>query len=234
MRIVRIILKNKKDMRRQTVYFAALGFIIVSSILASCKRKDTFAYTHNYRIDSISIHRIEIGDTTNNDSVLYLFDANLSDCNIEINDELSGRYSHDLGSIDSICSIGFFRENEEFKDSSINVYKRYNNIKLKHIFLKENASVDREADINSSYNVESLTDMIELLNDGYGCSSFGLNDSLKHFYAIFSVDKRHALPDSMSLRFENRNLSARINNHTIKKYFVSRIRDAIYGEEIKY
>ena len=76
--------------KKHIIQIILLLFILVSGLF-SCKRKDTFVYTHNYRIDSISMYRIDINDTTNTANALYLFDAIVSDCNQETNDKLSGR-----------------------------------------------------------------------------------------------------------------------------------------------
>ena len=115
-------------------YLISISFMLTVfvSVLFSCKRKDTFVYTHNYRIDSISMYRIDINDTINTANALYLFDAIVSDCNQETNDKLSGRLSHDLGSIDSICAISFFKKNQEIPDSTISIYKKYNDVNITH------------------------------------------------------------------------------------------------------
>ena len=129
-------------------YLISISFMLTVfvSVLFSCKRKDTFVYTHNYRIDSISMYRIDINDTINTANALYLFDAIVSDCNQETNDKLSGRLSHDLGSIDSICAISFFKNNLEIPDSTISIYKKYNDVNITHIYLKENAHGDKPAE----------------------------------------------------------------------------------------
>jgi len=205
-----------------------LLLIIFVSGLFSCKRKDTFVYTHNYRIDSISMYRIDINDTTNTANALYLFDAIVSDCNQETNDKLSGRLSHDLGSIDSICGISFFKSNQEIPDSTINIYKKYNDTKISHIYLKENAQTENEAKVEPK-NIVTLNDAMKILQNAYIRSSWGINDSLIHFYFIFSIDKKQVLPDSMSIKFQDRNLSTKIINSPVKKYVVSRIKE---GEDL--
>ena len=207
-------------------YLISISFMLTVfvSVLFSCKRKDTFVYTHNYRIDSISMYRIDINDTINTENVLFLFDAIVSDCNQETNDKLSGRLSHDLGSIDSICGISFFKKNQETPDSTINIYKKYNNTNISHIYLKENAHTENEAKVEP-WNLVTLNDVIEILQNRYLSGSRGINDSLRHFYFIFTIDKKQALPDSMSIKFQDRNLSTKIVNSPVKKYVVSRFKE---------
>ncbi len=207
-------------------YLISISFMLIVflSVLFSCKRKDTFVYTHNYRIDSISMYRIDINDTINTANALYLFDAIVSDCNQETNDKLSGRLSHDLGSIDSICGISFFKKNQETPDSTINIYKKYNNTNISHIYLKENAHTENEAKVEP-WNLVTLNDVIEILQNRYLSGSLGINDSLRHFYFIFSIDKKQALPDSISIKFQDRNLSTKIVNSPVKKYVVSRFKE---------
>ncbi len=211
-------------------YLISISFMLIVflSVLFSCKRKDTFVYTHNYRIDSISMYRIDINDTINTANALYLFDAIVSDCNQETNDKLSGRLSHDLGSIDSICGISFFKKNQETPDSTINIYKKYNNTNISHIYLKENAHTENEAKVEP-WNLVTLNDVIEILQNRYLSGSLGINDSLRHFYFIFSIDKKQALPDSISIKFQDRNLSTKIVNSPVKKYVVSRFKE---GEDL--
>ena len=211
-------------------YLISISFMLTVfvSVLFSCKRKDTFVYTHNYRIDSISMCRIDINDTINTENVLFLFDAIVSDCNHETNDKLSGRLSHDLGSIDSICGISFFKKNQEIQDSTINIYKKYNNTNISHIYLKENAHGENEAKVEPK-NLVTLNDAMEILQNAYLRSSWGINDSLIHFYFIFSIDKKQALPDSMSIKFQDRSLSTKIVNSPVKKYVVSRFKE---GEDL--
>ena len=211
-------------------YLISISFMLTVfvSVLFSCKRKDTFVYTHNYRIDSISMYRIDINDTINTANALYLFDAIVSDCNQETNDKLSGRLSHDLGSIDSICGINFFKKNQEIPDSTINIYKKYNDINITHIYLKENAHGENEAKVES-WNLVNLNDAIEILQNRYLSGSRGINDSLRHFYFIFTIDKKQALPDSMSIKFQDRSLSTKIVNSPVKKYVVSRFKE---GEDL--
>ena len=207
-------------------YLISISFMLTVfvSVLFSCKRKDTFVYTHNYRIDSISMYRIDINDTINTANALYLFDAIVSDCNQETNDKLSGRLSHDLGSIDSICGISFFKNNQEIPDSTISIYKKYNDVNITHIYLKENAHGENEAKVES-WNLVNLNDAIEILQNRYLSGSRGINDSLRHFYFIFTIDKKQALPDSMSIKFQDRNLSTKIVNSPVKKYVVSRFKE---------
>ena len=207
-------------------YLISISFMLTVfvSVLFSCKRKDTFVYTHNYRIDSISMYRIDINDTINTANALYLFDAIVSDCNQETNDKLSGRLSHDLGSIDSICGISFFKNNQEIPDSTISIYKKYNDVNITHIYLKENAHGENEAKVES-WNLVNLNDAIEILQNRYLSGSRGINDSLRHFYFIFTIDKKQALPDSMSIKFQDRNLSTKIVNSSVKKYVVSRFKE---------
>ena len=207
-------------------YLISISFMLTVfvSVLFSCKRKDTFVYTHNYRIDSISMYRIDINDTINTANALYLFDAIVSDCNQETNDKLSGRLSHDLGSIDSICGISFFKKNQEIPDSTISIYKKYNDVNITHIYLKENAHGENEAKVES-WNLVNLNDAIEILQNRYLSGSRGINDSLRHFYFIFTIDKKQALPDSMSIKFQDRNLSTKIVNSPVKKYVVSRFKE---------
>ena len=211
-------------------YLISISFMLTVfvSVLFSCKRKDTFVYTHNYRIDSISMYRIDINDTINTANALYLFDAIVSDCNQETNDKLSGRLSHDLGSIDSICGISFFKNNQEIPDSTINIYKKYNDTKISHIYLKENAQTENEAKVEQR-NLVNLNDAIEILQNRYLSGSRGINDSLRHFYFIFTIDKKQALPDSMSIKFQDRSLSTKIVNSPVKKYVVSRFKE---GEDL--
>ena len=207
-------------------YLISISFMLTVfvSVLFSCKRKDTFVYTHNYRIDSISMYRIDINDTINTANALYLFDAIVSDCNQETNDKLSGRLSHDLGSIDSICGISFFKKNQEIPDSTISIYKKYNDANITHIYLKENAHGENEAKVES-WNLVNLNDAIEILQNRYLSGSRGINDSLRHFYFIFTIDKKQALPDSMSIKFQDRSLSTKIVNSPVKKYVVSRFKE---------
>ena len=207
-------------------YLISISFMLTVfvSVLFSCKRKDTFVYTHNYRIDSISMYRIDINDTINTANALYLFDAIVSDCNQETNDKLSGRLSHDLGSIDSICAISFFKKNQEIPDSTISIYKKYNDVNITHIYLKENAHGENEAKVES-WNLVNLNDAIEILQNRYLSGSRGINDSLRHFYFIFTIDKKQALPDSMSIKFQDRSLSTKIVNSPVKKYVVSRFKE---------
>ena len=207
-------------------YLISISFMLTVfvSVLFSCKRKDTFVYTHNYRIDSISMYRIDINDTINTANALYLFDAIVSDCNQETNDKLSGRLSHDLGSIDSICAISFFKNNQEIPDSTISIYKKYNDANITHIYLKENAHGENEAKVES-WNLVNLNDAIEILQNRYLSGSRGINDSLRHFYFIFTIDKKQALPDSMSIKFQDRSLSTKIVNSPVKKYVVSRFKE---------
>ena len=207
-------------------YLISISFMLTVfvSVLFSCKRKDTFVYTHNYRIDSISMYRIDINDTINTANALYLFDAIVSDCNQETNDKLSGRLSHDLGSIDSICGISFFKNNQEIPDSTISIYKKYNDVNITHIYLKENAHGENEAKVES-WNLVNLNDAIEILQNRYLSGSRGINDSLRHFYFIFTIDKKQALPDSMSIKFQDRSLSTKIVNSPVKKYVVSRFKE---------
>jgi hypothetical protein len=211
-------------------YLISISFMLTVfvSVLFSCKRKDTFVYTHNYRIDSISMYRIDINDTINTANALYLFDAIVSDCNQETNDKLSGRLSHDLGSIDSICGISFFKNNQEIPDSTISIYKKYNDVNITHIYLKENAHGENEAKVES-WNLVNLNDAIEILQNRYLSGSRGINDSLRHFYFIFTIDKKQALPDSMSIKFQDRSLSTKIVNSPVKKYVVSRFKE---GEDL--
>ena len=211
-------------------YLISISFMLTVfvSVLFSCKRKDTFVYTHNYRIDSISMYRIDINDTINIANALYLFDAIVSDCNQETNDKLSGRLSHDLGSIDSICAISFFKNNQEIPDSTISIYKKYNDVNITHIYLKENAHGENEAKVES-WNLVNLNDAIEILQNRYLSGSRGINDSLRHFYFIFTIDKKQALPDSMSIKFQDRSLSTKIVNSPVKKYVVSRFKE---GEDL--
>ena len=211
-------------------YLISISFMLTVfvSVLFSCKRKDTFVYTHNYRIDSISMYRIDINDTINTENVLFLFDAIVSDCNQETNDKLSGRLSHDLGSIDSICGISFFKNNQEIPDSTISIYKKYNDVNITHIYLKENAHGENEAKVES-WNLVNLNDAIEILQNRYLSGSRGINDSLRHFYFIFTIDKKQALPDSMSIKFQDRSLSTKIVNSPVKKYVVSRFKE---GEDL--
>ena len=211
-------------------YLISISFMLTVfvSVLFSCKRKDTFVYTHNYRIDSISMYRIDINDTINTTNALYLFDAIVSDCNQETNDKLSGRLSHDWGSIDSICAISFFKKNQEIPDSTISIYKKYNDVNITHIYLKENAHGENEAKVEPK-NLVTLNDAIEILQNAYLRSSWGINDSLIHFYFIFSIDKKQALPDSMSIKFQDRSLSTKIVNSPVKKYVVSRFKE---GEDL--
>ena len=211
-------------------YLISISFMLTVfvSVLFSCKRKDTFVYTHNYRIDSISMYRIDINDTINTANALYLFDAIVSDCNQETNDKLSGRLSHDLGSIDSICGISFFKKNQEIPDSTISIYKKYNDVNITHIYLKENAHGENEAKVES-WNLVNLNDAIEILQNRYLSGSRGINDSLRHFYFIFTIDKKQALPDSMSIKFQDRSLSTKIVNSPVKKYVVSRFKE---GEDL--
>ena len=213
--------------KKHIIQIILLLFILVSGLF-SCKRKDTFVYTHNYRIDSISMYRIDINDTTNTANALYLFDAIVSDCNQETNDKLSGRLSHDLGSIDSICGISFFKKNQEIPDSTINIYKKYNNVNITHIYLKEDAHGENEAKVEP-WNLVNLNDAIEILQNRYLSGSRGINDSLRHFYFIFTIDKKQALPDSMSIKFQDRSLSTKIVNSPVKKYVVSRFKE---GEDL--
>lgn len=213
--------------KKHIIQIILLLFILVSGLF-SCKRKDTFVYTHNYRIDSISMYRIDINDTTNTANALYLFDAIVSDCNQETNDKLSGRLSHDLGSIDSICGISFFKNNQEIPDSTINIYKKYNNVNITHIYLKEDAHGENEAKVEP-WNLVNLNDAIEILQNRYLSGSRGINDSLRHFYFIFTIDKKQALPDSMSIKFQDRSLSTKIVNSPVKKYVVSRFKE---GEDL--
>ncbi len=213
--------------KKHIIQIILLFFIFVSGLF-SCKRKDTFVYTHNYRIDSISMYRIDINDTTNTANALYLFDAIVSDCNQETNDKLSGRLSHDLGSIDSICGISFFKKNQEIPDSTINIYKKYNNVNITHIYLKEDAHGENEAKVEP-WNLVNLNDAIEILQNRYLSGSRGINDSLRHFYFIFTIDKKQALPDSMSIKFQDRSLSTKIVNSPVKKYVVSRFKE---GEDL--
>ena len=207
-------------------YLISISFMLTVfvSVLFSCKRKDTFVYTHNYRIDSISMYRIDINDTINTANALYLFDAIVSDCNQETNDKLSGRLSHDLGSIDSICGISFFKKNQEIPDSTISIYKKYNDVNITHIYLKENAHGENEAKVES-WNLVNLNDAIEILQNRYLSGSRGINDSLRHFYFIFTINKKQALPDSMSIKFQDRSLSTKIANSPVKKYVVSRFKE---------
>ena len=211
-------------------YLISISFMLTVfvPVLFSCKRKDTFVYTHNYRIDSISMCRIDINDTINTENVLFLFDAIVSDCNQETNDKLSGRLSHDLGSIDSICGISFFKKNQEIPDSTISIYKKYNDVNITHIYLKENAHGENEAKVES-WNLVNLNDAIEILQNRYLSGSRGINDSLRHFYFIFTIDKKQALPDSMSIKFQDRSLSTKIVNSPVKKYVVSRFKE---GEDL--
>ena len=211
-------------------YLISISFMLTVfvSVLFSCKRKDTFVYTHNYRIDSISMYRIDINDTINTANALYLFDAIVSDCNQETNDKLSGRLSHDLGSIDSICGISFFKNNQEIPDSTISIYKKYNDVNITHIYLKENAHTENEAKVEP-WNLVTLNDVIEILQNRYLSGSLGINDSLIHFYFIFSIDKKQTLPDSMSIKFQDRSLSTKIVNSPVKKYVVSRFKE---GEDL--
>ena len=211
-------------------YLISISFMLTVfvSVLFSCKRKDTFVYTHNYRIDSISMYRIDINDTINTANALYLFDAIVSDCNQETNDKLSGRLSHDLGSIDSICGISFFKKNQEIPDSTISIYKKYNDVNITHIYLKENAHGENEAKVEP-WNLVNLNDAIEILQNRYLSGSRGINDSLRHFYFIFTIDKKQALPDSMSIKFQDRSLSTKIVNSPVKKYVVSRFKE---GEDL--
>ena len=211
-------------------YLISISFMLTVfvSVLFSCKRKDTFVYTHNYRIDSISMYRIDINDTINTANALYLFDAIVSDCNQETNDKLSGRLSHDLGSIDSICGISFFKKNQEIPDSTISIYKKYNDVNITHIYLKENAHGENEAKVES-WNLVNLNDAMEILQNRYLSGSRGINDSLRHFYFIFTIDKKQALPDSMSIKFQDRSLSTKIVNSPVKKYVVSRFKE---GEDL--
>ena len=213
-------------MTNKNGYLISISFMLTVfvSVLFSCKRKDTFVYTHNYRIDSISMYRIDINDTINTENVLFLFDAIVSDCNQETNDKLSGRLSHDLGSIDSICAISFFKKNQEIPDSTISIYKKYNDVNITHIYLKENAHGENEAKVES-WNLVNLNDAIEILQNRYLSGSRGINDSLRHFYFIFTIDKKQALPDSMSIKFQDRNLSTKIVNSPVKKYVVSRFKE---------
>ena len=213
-------------MTNKNGYLISISFMLTVfvSVLFSCKRKDTFVYTHNYRIDSISMYRIDINDTINTANALYLFDAIVSDCNQETNDKLSGRLSHDLGSIDSICGISFFKKNQEIPDSTISIYKKYNDVNITHIYLKENAHGENEAKVES-WNLVNLNDAIEILQNRYLSGSRGINDSLRHFYFIFTIDKKQALPDSMSIKFQDRNLSTKIVNSSVKKYVVSRFKE---------
>lgn len=213
-------------MTNKNGYLISISFMLTVfvSVLFSCKRKDTFVYTHNYRIDSISMYRIDINDTINTENVLFLFDAIVSDCNHETNDKLSGRLSHDLGSIDSICGISFFKKNQEIPDSTISIYKKYNDVNITHIYLKENAHGENEAKVES-WNLVNLNDAIEILQNRYLSGSRGINDSLRHFYFIFTIDKKQALPDSMSIKFQDRNLSTKIVNSPVKKYVVSRFKE---------
>ena len=213
--------------KKHIIQIILLLFILVSGLF-SCKRKDTFVYPHNYRIDSISMYRIDINDTTNTANALYLFDAIVSDCNQETNDKLSGRLSHDLGSIDSICGISFFKKNQEIPDSTINIYKKYNNVNITHIYLKEDAHGENEAKVEP-WNLVNLNDAIEILQNRYLSGSRGINDSLRHFYFIFTIDKKQALPDSMSIKFQDRSLSTKIVNSPVKKYVVSRFKE---GEDL--
>ena len=217
-------------MTNKNGYLISISFMLTVfvSVLFSCKRKDTFVYTHNYRIDSISMYRIDINDTINTENVLFLFDAIVSDCNQETNDKLSGRLSHDLGSIDSICGINFFKKNQEIPDSTISIYKKYNDVNITHIYLKENAHGENEAKVES-WNLVNLNDAIEILQNRYLSGSRGINDSLRHFYFIFTIDKKQALPDSMSIKFQDRNLSTKIVNSPVKKYVVSRFKE---GEDL--
>ncbi len=217
-------------MTNKNGYLISISFMLTVfvSVLFSCKRKDTFVYTHNYRIDSISMYRIDINDTINTANALYLFDAIVSDCNQETNDKLSGRLSHDLGSIDSICGISFFKKNQEIPDSTISIYKKYNDVNITHIYLKENAHGENEAKVES-WNLVNLNDAIEILQNRYLSGSRGINDSLRHFYFIFTIDKKQALPDSMSIKFQDRNLSTKIVNSPVKKYVVSRFKE---GEDL--
>ena len=217
-------------MTNKNGYLISISFMLTVfvSVLFSCKRKDTFVYTHNYRIDSISMYRIDINDTINTENVLFLFDAIVSDCNQETNDKLSGRLSHDLGSIDSICGISFFKKNQEIPDSTISIYKKYNDVNITHIYLKENAHGENEAKVES-WNLVNLNDAIEILQNRYLSGSRGINDSLRHFYFIFTIDKKQALPDSMSIKFQDRNLSTKIVNSPVKKYVVSRFKE---GEDL--
>ena len=211
-------------------YLISISFMLTVfvSVLFSCKRKDTFVYTHNYRIDSISMYRIDINDTINTANALYLFDAIVSDCNQETNDKLSGRLSHDLGSIDSICGISFFKKNQEIPDSTISIYKKYNDVNITHIYLKENAHGENEAKVES-WNLVNLNDAMEILQNRYLSGSRGINDSLRHFYFICTIDKKQALPDSMSIKFQDRSLSTKIVNSPVKKYVVSRFKE---GEDL--
>ena len=174
------------------------------------------------------MYRIDINDTTNTANALYLFDAIVSDCNQETNDKLSGRLSHDLGSIDSICGISFFKNNQEIPDSTINIYKKYNNVNITHIYLKEDAHGENEAKVEP-WNLVNLNDAIEILQNRYLSGSRGINDSLRHFYFIFTIDKKQALPDSMSIKFQDRSLSTKIVNSPVKKYVVSRFKE---GEDL--
>ena len=217
-------------MTNKNGYLISISFMLTVfvSVLFSCKRKDTFVYTHNYRIDSISMYRIDINDTINTENVLFLFDAIVSDCNHETNDKLSGRLSHDLGSIDSICGISFFKKNQEIPDSTISIYKKYNDVNITHIYLKENAHGENEAKVES-WNLVNLNDAIEILQNRYLSGSRGINDSLRHFYFIFTIDKKQALPDSMSIKFQDRSLSTKIVNSPVKKYVVSRFKE---GEDL--
>ncbi len=217
-------------MTNKNGYLISISFMLTVfvSVLFSCKRKDTFVYTHNYRIDSISMYRIDINDTINTENVLFLFDAIVSDCNQETNDKLSGRLSHDLGSIDSICGISFFKKNQEIPDSTISIYKKYNDVNITHIYLKENAQTENEAKVEPK-NMVTLNDAIEILQNRYLSGSRGINDSLRHFYFIFSIDKKQALPDSMSIKFQDRSLSTKIVNSPVKKYVVSRFKE---GEDL--
>ena len=217
-------------MTNKNGYLISISFMLTVfvSVLFSCKRKDTFVYPHNYRIDSISMYRIDINDTINTTNALYLFDAIVSDCNQETNDKLSGRLSHDLGSIDSICGISFFKKNQEIPDSTISIYKKYNDVNITHIYLKENAHGENEAKVES-WNLVNLNDAIEILQNRYLSGSRGINDSLRHFYFIFTIDKKQALPDSMSIKFQDRNLSTKIVNSPVKKYVVSRFKE---GEDL--
>ena len=213
--------------KKHIIQIILLLFILVAGLF-SCKRKDTFVYPHNYRIDSISMYRIDINDTINTANALYLFDAIVSDCNQETNDKLSGRLSHDMGSIDSICGISFFKKNQEIPDSTISIYKKYNDINITHIYLKENAQSENEAKVEP-WNLVNLNDAIDILQNRYLSGSWGINDSLIHFYFIFSIDKKQALPDSMSIKFQDRSLSTKIVNSPVKKYVVSRFKE---GEDL--
>ena len=180
-------------------------------------------YYHNFAIEKVRMSRVTIDGVPSKGYALYILEARVVGRNHETirrDSEILGGIIHPFrkGLDDSISSIVFSKKNKiihpkplRWSDKGENVHC---NIELKRI------SKERYRDISAFYNGDYSHLPLDIKEPSKysSVSVYEIQNNKDTLYYLVAFDKRHSLPDSVTITFVKKKMKIAVENSTVLKY----------------